>query len=286
MLLSLYLPECLLAGFTYGLGLLMKSWYFAPRSHVRRTARNFCRLTERADPRKLYFQLIDNVVRSCRLFGQLMRHGPDAVADQTDFAETSLAICHEAFEKAGTAIFVVPHCAGSVLSAARLGKEFPTVILARESKSPRRSRIMLKYLEKLGPELLQVRRSDPTSIARGILRAFRSGQFVVGTTDLARRKADTLEVEMFGKSVWVPDWPARFSARRGVPIIPGYVHMENGRIRMIAGEPFVEKDVSVATQRWASFFEENIRRYPEDWLFMFDKRWARVLAEAAADGAD
>ena len=283
--MSLYLPEWVLNAIAAGLGWIGKAYYFMPGSHARRTVRNLCRVIGRSDPRATYFRLMDNLTCAAKAFGRLMRAGPDALAEMTDFDGAALATCREAWEKSGGAIFVVPHCVGSVLSAARFGKEFPSMMLVRESKSRRRGRIMRQYFEKLGPELLFVRRADPVSLARSILNSLRARKFVVGTTDLARCTRDTIAVEMFGERVRMPDWPARFAAKRKVPIVPGYVHIVNGRILMITGEPYLEEDLTASTQRWARFFEENIRAYPSDWIFMLDKRWSRILAAAAKNAA-
>ena len=281
--LSLLMPGWAFNIITATLGMAGKAYYFVPGSHVRRTTGNLCRVIGRSDPRAVYLQLVDNVVYAARAFGWLMRSGPDAVAEMTSLDEASLAGCREAWEKAGAAIFVAPHCAGSVLSAVRFGREFPTVLLLRESKSQRRGRIMRKYLEKLGPELLFIRRADPASIARGILRGFRGRKFIVGATDMLRRQPGTIEATVFGQRVHLPDWPARFAARSKVPIVPAYIRTVGGRMEVLLGEPFFESDVSAATQRWANFFEKNIREFPADWPFMFEKRWSRVLAAAAAE---
>ncbi len=263
-------------------GLLGKSYYFAPRSHVRRTVKNLCKIIGRSDPAPVYFRLVDNVLSAAQAFGQLLTRRPDPIAGLVEIDGDLEDRCAEACGNRGGAILVVPHCAGSALSAAAFGKRFPTVLLVRESKSSRRNALSRRYVEKLGPELIFVRRIDPGSVTRRILRALRDGKLVIGTTDLARRVPDTTEVQMFGQRVSLPAWPARFSARRNVAILPTFVHIDRGRIRIIGDEPYLEKDVAASTQRWASFFEKKIRRYPADWVFMFDKRWSRIIRAAAA----
>lgn len=264
-----------------GLGLLCKSWYLLPGSYVRRTSADLCRVIDRPDPRATYFRLVDKMVRAIGLFGLVGRRGAQAVAALTDFGEADLATCREVRRRFGGAIFVTPHCACSVLSGARFSREFPTVALAREPRSARRARIAAGYFDRLGMEPLFVRHRDPASVARGILKSLRSGKFVIGTTDLARRAPDTIEAEIFGQRVWLPEWPARFAARCRVPIVPMYTRMTNGRLLLTVGEPYFEEDLSRSTQRWADHFEKTIRAHPTDWIFMFDKHWSRVLAAAA-----
>ena len=39
----------------------------------------------------------------------------------------------------------------------------------------------------------------------------------------------------------------------------------------------------MSPHRWANFFEQSIREHPADWVFMFDKRWSKIIAAAAAE---
>ena len=276
------LPERLQPLYFKSFGILGKACYFTPCSHARRTVGNFCRVTGRSDPRRIYFQIVDNLLFAASGFGRLMFDGTDAVAEMVTFDEAGAARLEAARAQYGAAILVVPHCAGSVLSAAGFARRFPTLVLVRESRSPRRARLLRRYFEKLGSELLFVRRADPAIVARTILRALHEKKFVIGTTDLAKNAPDTVEVKFFGQGVPLPAWPARFSARRKIPIIPAYIRLSGGRIVASCDEPYIEQDVAVATQRWAAYFEKSIRESPADWVFMLDKHWSSVIAKAAA----
>jgi KDO2-lipid IV(A) lauroyltransferase len=277
------LPERLQRPYFKSFGFLGKAYYFTPCSHARRTVGDFCRVTGRSDPRRIYFQIVDNLLFAASGFGRLLSDETGAVADMVTFDEAGAARLEAARAQYGAAILVVPHCAGSVLSAAGFARRFPTLVLIRESRNMSRSRLLRRYFEKLGSELLFVRRADPAIVARTILRALHEKKFVIGTTDLALNRPDTVEVKFFGQGVPLPAWPARFSARRKIPIIPAYIRVSGGRIVPSCGEPYIEQDVAVATQRWAGYFEKSIRESPADWVFMLDKHWASVIAKAAAD---
>ena len=263
-----------------GVGLVMKGYYFAPGSHVRRTLGNLCRVIGRDDPWRIYSEMMGKVGLAMDAFGQLLRRGPEALAATAGFDEAGMRCFSEAYERYGGAIVVVPHCVGSVLSAAAFGRAFPTVLLVRESRSATRGALVRQYLERLGPELVFVRGSRPETVARHILRALRAGKLIVGTTDLVRDRGDTVEAAVFGERGRLPAWPARFAARRGVPVIPAYVRIEDGRVVTTGGEAYLEDDLEVSTQRWWDFFEGCIGKYPSEWIFMFEKRWARILAQA------
>jgi KDO2-lipid IV(A) lauroyltransferase len=277
----LRMPEWMARPAFGSVGLAAKAYYFAPRSHVRRTARYFCALTGRRDPRRMYFDLVDRAVCAATLFGRLIRRGPEAVAQELRLGEAETALCDRLRAQGRGAIFVVPHCVGSVLSTAGFARRYPTVVLLRESRDPRRSEILKQYLERLGAELFYVRRSEPTSVARGILKALQEKKFIIGTTDLLRKNEDSAEVRVFGRPIRMVAWPARFAVRRSAPLVPTYVRLEEGRIILTLAEPYLGEDIPSATQRWADRFEEWFRSYPSDWIFLYDKRWAKVIADAA-----
>ncbi len=261
---------------------LPKAYYWAPGSHVRRCTENLCAVTGRRDPYWVYSTLIDNLGLVLRLSGKLLSKGPDALTPHMRFDPESLRQLRQAFDEAGGAILLVPHCTGSVLSSVLMSREFPTVIMARESKSEHRRRIMRKYFDRLGPETIEVRRTPPAAVARRILKALHEHKLVIGTTDLIRRKDDTVPIRVFGREAWAPGWPARFAQRRKVPIIPGFIYTDNGQFVLAGGEPYQVADLEEGTQRWMNHFAEAIGRWPQDWPFMFEKRWARLLEEAAA----
>lgn len=278
---ALRMPEWLARTAFGSVGLVAKSLYFVPGSHVRRTARNFCALTGRDDPRAMYFDLVNKAARAATLFGRLIREGREAVAGELLMDESVVRTCDELRAGGQGAIFVVPHCVASVLSTAGFAKRYPTVVLLREPRDLQRSAILKQYLEKLGAELFYVRRTEPTTVARGVLRALHDRKFIIGTTDLLRKNEDSTEVQVFGQSIRMVAWPARFAIRRGAPLVPTYVRINAGRIALTISEPYMGETVESATQRWASQFETWFRQYPSDWLFMYDKRWAGVIAEAA-----
>ena len=117
------LPEPVFKFFAALIGLLGKAYYFAPGSHVRKAAGNFCKLTGQHTPRELYFQAIDNLVTVTLNIGRLVKNGPEAVVDAIDFQGADLARCTKAQNDHGCGIFVVPHCAGSILASVRFFQE-------------------------------------------------------------------------------------------------------------------------------------------------------------------
>lgn len=266
------------------IGAVARAAYFLPGSHLRRTVTNFCRVTGRSDPWPIFTRMIGNVERAALHFGRLYRYGRSELLAQTSIEPGVEAQLRRFKDSKQGVIILVPHCAGAVLSSARLHTVSPTVLLVREPRDAGRCKLMLEYLSKLGPEFILVRSTPPAMVVRNIMRALKEGKVVVGTTDFLVKddNDDAIQTQIFGQRVHNPGWPARLSARLKVPIVPGYIHMEGSKITLLADEGYVEENVQQGTQRWVSSFEKYFRQYPSDWLFMLDKNWARVLRAAAA----
>jgi KDO2-lipid IV(A) lauroyltransferase len=267
-----------------GIGAVARAAYFFPGSHLSRTVTNFCRVTGRSDPWPIFTRMIGSVERAALHFGRLYRYERPELLAQTSIDPGVEAQLQRLKAAKQGVIILVPHCAGAVLSSARLHTVSPTVLMVREPRDPGRCGLMLEYLKKLGPEFILVRSTPPAVVVRNIMRALKEGKVVVGTTDFLVKHddSDAIQTEIFGQQVHNPGWPARLSARLKVPIVPGYIHMEGSKITLLADEGYVEEDIQRGTQRWVSSFEKFFRQYPSDWLFMLDKNWARVLRAAAA----
>ena len=273
------LPESVSRTVLTGIGAAAKAAYFLPGSPVRRKVGAFCQAAGRTDPWPIYSRMVDNLEAAALHFARLHRHGRERLVAQT-VVDSTLA---EQYRRLGASrtglILLTPHCAGSVLSSAGLSVFCPTALLVRESREPVRARLMIEYLEKLGPRLIVSRNTAPATVMRHIARALREGMAVVGTADVIAPGVDTVEVTAFGRHVSSPAWPARISARFGVPIVPIFQRMDGERITLLADEGYVaQEDLQQGTQRWMASFERLFRRHPSDWIFMLDKHWSRVFA--------
>ncbi len=259
----------------------LKLWYRLPGSRVQKTMSDFCRVVGRKDPAKVFAESVRKLQCAARMYGELMRHGPERLAGQVEFSAEVLASCEAVKKEHGGGIIVMPHCIGAVPVAVGFARRFPSLLLVTESRGAMRSDLVHRCFDKMQVEVTFVRRGDPAAAARSILKGLHDGKFIVGTTDLLRRTKDSVQVTMFGQPAHLPGWPARFSARRNTPIIPGFVHLDGERILPSVGTPFIEQDLAVATQKWAAFFEENFRRHPSEWIFLYEKRWSQLIAQAA-----
>lgn len=280
------LPQNFSRGILASIGGMAKAGYFLPGSPMRRTIGNFCRAAGRSDPWPVYSRMVRNVENAALHYATLFRHGRSKLLSQT-VIDPSWATEYQRLDRGrGGIIILVPHCVGAVLSSAGLNNFCPTTLLVREPRSPERCRLMLEYVEKLGPKYILSRNTPPATVMRNIVRALRDGRVVVGTTDVVTKNADTVEVQAFGQRIHSPGWPARISARFGIPIVPGFIRMDGPRITLLAGEGYKEPDLEKSTQRWVTNFEKWFRRYPSDWAFMLDKHWAQVFSAASTPAGE
>jgi lauroyl/myristoyl acyltransferase len=264
------------------IGGLAKAGYFVPGSPIARTVRNFCRAAGRDDPWPVYSEMIGNVEHAALHYATLFRYGRSKLLSQT-IIDPSLATEYQRFGSGNRGLMIlVPHCIGAVLSSAGLNNFCPSTLLVREPRSPARCELMLEYVQKLGPKYILSRNTPPATVMRNIARALREGQVVVGTTDVVTKGADTIEIRAFGQRIQSPAWPAKISARFGVPIVPGFIRMEGPQITLLTAKGYHEPDIEKSTQRWMTNFEEWFRLYPSDWAFMLDKHWGRVFSAAGA----
>ena len=275
------LPQCVRRALIRCVGAAAKAGYFIPFTSVRQCVKDMALLAGEPRPRRLYSRLVDKTLTAVNLYLDLLRDGVEAILPRLQLAEGEEERLRPVLAGGRGAICVVPHCAGSVIAAARFDRAFSSLVLVREPKSAERAKIQVEIMRRLGLDLMCIRHLPPQTRARRILGSLRQGRFIIGTTDLARKRVDSIEVTMFGERVTLPSWPARFASRRDACLVPAYITIEQGRAMVRFDEPFFEKDIERATARWAKCFERSILASPSDWVFMFDKRWRRILRAAA-----
>ncbi len=260
---------------------IVKLGSLVPGTRLHAAPANLCKLGARAtSPRALLLGVFDRMATVSQLYLRVHRDGIEPVLPRLRLGPGSAENLTQTLERYGAILVVTPHCAGSVLGGARLGRDFPARFLVREPKSARRRDMQTEMMAKLEMELLLVRRNSPTHLTRSILGALKDNAIVIGTTDTARPTAGRIPVPMFGVDVHLPVWPARFAARRNVPIVPAYSRVEDGAVITDFLDPIPVTDEQDGTAAWAAVFEQRILACPSDWVFQLDKRWARNLERA------
>lgn len=110
--------------------------------------------------------------------------------------------------------------------------------------------------------------------ARDILATLRKGH-VLGVLIDQSIRAESADVPFFGRPAPTPIGPARLAVRAGAAAIAGFIERRDG-MQIIRFEPAIETsrndDPVALTARMTSSIEAQIRRVPDQWVWMH-KRW-------------
>ena len=122
---------------------------------------------------------------------------------------------------------------------------------------------------------------DKLSAARSMLKLLRSNGVLGLLPDLNALDAEAIFVDFFGVPAATNFIMAKLALRTKSPIIPIFApwNEEKGKYQMIVGPPVSfeptgneEEDVRALTATLSRFIENQIRRYPGQWLWIH-KRW-------------
>jgi Kdo2-lipid IVA lauroyltransferase/acyltransferase len=122
---------------------------------------------------------------------------------------------------------------------------------------------------------------DKLSAARTMVRILRSGGSVGLLPDLNTLDDEAIFVDFFGVPAATNYLMAKIALRTQSPIIPVFAPWDAHRKKFLLQiQPAIQieltgdeaEDVKRVTQKFTSVIEEQIRRYPEQWLWVH-KRW-------------
>ncbi len=140
--------------------------------------------------------------------------------------------------------------------------------------------------DKLARQIRTVRVIYPDE-TRKLYRSVREGYFVNFLMDQGIHDAkDAVPAEFLGHTTgWTPA-PATIARFFGVPVLPMFIHQEPGGRHIIEVKAPIQvpktddkdADLEEATQAIVRVFEAHIRKYPEDWNWLYSK-WRDVVPE-------
>ena len=174
---------------------------------------------------------------------------------------------------------------GAILTSAHFGNwelmgvypaayGIPTDIVVLTQHNQAVNSQLLKLREATGNRVLQV----PAN-TRQVFKALKDNRLVVMAAD-QHAPAGTLQMDFLGRRAAVVRGPALFAVRCDCPIIPMLTRRERYDChKIITGETILpprsgdeDTDVRMMTSAYIGFLEENIRRYPDQWLWTHN-RW-------------
>jgi KDO2-lipid IV(A) lauroyltransferase len=148
--------------------------------------------------------------------------------------------------------------------------------LVRRIDNPKIEQLVDRTRIRFGNETI-----DKLSAARSMLKLLRSNNVLGLLPDLNALDSEAIFVDFFGVPAATNFIVAKLALRTKSPIIPIFApwNEEKGKYQMIVGPPVSfeptgneEEDVRALTATLARFIEEQIRRYPGQWLWIH-KRW-------------
>ena len=150
----------------------------------------------------------------------------------------------------------------------------PMHMVARSFKRPRVERFVRSVRERFGNHALPKR-----GAVRGILRALAKGGRTVMLIDQRVHPNEGIEVPFFEQASTTSPLLAQLSLRTGAPVLPLFAISEGPGRYVVRARPAIvprgsDGSVQELTARYMTVVEREIRRQPEQWLWMHD-RWRR-----------
>jgi KDO2-lipid IV(A) lauroyltransferase len=117
--------------------------------------------------------------------------------------------------------------------------------------------------------------------AGDVLRALRERALLVLPIDQNSTRGLGVFVDFFGVPASTNSGMARIALRMDAPIVPAFIVREGRSARhrvhvlpilQVERTGDFEEEVRLNTQRFTDVFEQMVRQYPEQWLWMH-KRW-------------
>jgi hypothetical protein len=263
---------------------IARGLYWYRGNPLRRSCEDVCLIAARAglqhQPKELYGRFLSNVLAAARAYHLLLNKGSEEVLGHVDASEMRRALGEEPLRGRAFVMFA-PHNLSAVYAAVALTRLLPLLIVSRNSKTIRRTKLALGVFERIGARILMVRGGNPFEISRAMFSALDENQVLAATVDNVDPGFGT-EARIFGVDVEFAPWAARIAAKRKVPVVPAFFHTHGDGVRVALGRPLVTDDAAQAIQHYASFFEQSILQDPASWAYLADRKWCRVLRRAAA----
>ena len=124
---------------------------------------------------------------------------------------------------------------------------------------------------------------------RACVRALRKNELVGFMLDQNRPRGQGVFVDFFGKLASTTPGLALMSMQTGAPIVPVFIRRTPAGRHLITVLPLIEpppdreeETIRVHTAAYTKLIEDEIRRYPEQWLW-FHKRWKSRPADEIAE---
>lgn len=161
----------------------------------------------------------------------------------------------------------------------------PVSVLQRERDQPEMNRYITELRAKAGVRTID---RGSSASAREMMHAIRHGGILAFVIDQNIR-TESVKVPFFGRPALTPFGPARLAVRTGALAVPAFIQrLDDGRHHIRYLEPIQchrGDDPVALTARITLLIEEQIRRAPEQWVWMHDRWRERPKWDVGASGS-
>lgn len=188
----------------------------------------------------------------------------------------------EALRAAGRGVLIVTgHCGNWELLAAAINcRGLGMRVVARALDEPELQELLAGLRRRFGSETIE--RGRPGA-ARELLRGLREG--ALGMLIDQDTRVEGVWVPFFGRPAYTPVGAAKVALREGVAAVPAFIERRaDGSHRARFLEPLeLPGEVGEATAAMTRVIEEQVRRRPEQWVWMH-RRWRRQPVPPSVSG--
>jgi KDO2-lipid IV(A) lauroyltransferase len=167
-------------------------------------------------------------------------------------------------------IGITGHCGNWEWTAHAIALRTPVTALHRGRDEPKMNLFITELRANVGITTID---RGSTAAGREMIRAIRNGSILAFLIDQNIR-ADSVKVPFFGRPALTPIGPARLAVRMGVPITRIFGERRGGKLHVRILEPIIvsqDDDPVALTARLTADIEAQIRRVPEQWVWMHNR---------------
>ena len=145
--------------------------------------------------------------------------------------------------------------------------------LVASQHNPLVSDFLINLRKEMGVAVIPLERS-----ARQAFKVLKANEIVGIVAD--QHAPSGIKMNFLGREAMVPKGPAIFSVRRKAPVCPYLIRRERFDKHIAMAGPIIyppdsgdeEADIRFITEKYTSFFEDGIRKWPDQWLWTH-RRW-------------
>lgn len=197
-------------------------------------------------------------------------------------AEGARALVHgstepfeEALRKGNGGIIVTAHFGDWELLGAWAGAMgYPMDFLVGRQHNKLVDDLLIGFRKEMGVGIIPLATSS-----RSVFKALKANR-MTGLVSDQHASSGGVRLQFFGRPAATPRGPALFAIRAGAPLLPMMLRRESYHRHVVLAADLIyppnsgdeEADIQTMTEKYTRFFEDCIRKYPDQWMWTH-RRW-------------